>query len=90
MARPVYRIVYKDNDTGTSAECGLLWPAKAPYTNLNLQAHTEAKSDKYGDTMPLARALELAADKKGWINVWSTEPRDDAEEDDTDAEDDDF
>lgn len=82
MAGPAYRVVFKSKN-GTSAEVATLWPND--FGGFNFSPVTEESDSDYGKKLPLADALKLQAQKKGFINVWSTERRD-RDEDEGDDE----
>jgi hypothetical protein len=65
------RIVFRNSETGESADCGAIWPGR--FGNGNFSGASERSTRESGgktyQTIPFEDALALQRDKKGFINV---------------------
>ena len=70
MSRPDMRIVYKDKASGKSAECGVMWLSDRVPGSASLKPQVEKQDGEY-PKIPLERAVTLAAEGKGYLNVYA-------------------
>lgn len=68
--RPDIRFVYQDKETKKTAECGVAWLNN--FGGFNLRPQTEKVDGEY-PKIPMARALELFGQGKGWLNAYACE-----------------
>ena len=70
MSAPTFSITYKPKGKGTkAAECAAIWLNENDYGQFGSIKPVEQAEDGDYPKIPLTRALELAAEGQGWLNL---------------------
>lgn len=71
--RPVATLIYK-SPSGATAQCATLFRGKG--FGYNVKPEVEEREDEYRRYIPLADAVEMVNDRKGFLNFYLIVPRD--------------